>query len=95
MNRVSVHRSYITLPTSARPPPPGSPDIPDLQHDLGFNHETIEELKNITPDDVDDVLREHGIVSDSGVIVMNESLATADGPSYGDTRIKSRTTDEK
>ena len=71
-----------------------SPDIPDLGHDLGFNHETIEELKNITPDDVDDVLREHGIVSDSGVIVMNESLATADGPSYGDTNIKSRTTDE-
>ena len=70
-----------------------SPDIPDLQHDLGFNHQTIEELKNITPEDVDDVLREHGIVSDSGVIVTNESLATADGPSYGDTNIKSRTTD--
>ena len=61
-----------------------SPDIPDLHHDLGFNHQTIEELQNITPEDVDDVLREHGIVSDSGVIAR---IATADGPSYSDTNI--------
>ena len=67
-----------------------SPDIPDLHHDLGFNHQTIEELQNITPEDVDDVLREHAIVSDSGVIAR---IATADGPSYSDTNIKSRSTD--